>query len=568
VPPAHERLDARDAAGRDLDLRLIDEEQLVRVERVAQLGLELQTRDGTRPHVLAVDDAAVAAGGARFVQRETGGAQQLVREAAVVGEDRDTDRAGHEEVAMTDQVGRGERGRDVGDRVLHVGVGLQVADRDGELVARETRERHRHRAVALELEEGAESRRDRLQQRIAGAVSDAVVDALEIIDIHANYRKTFTRSRGFAARFLEQLQQILPVRQLRQRIEERELPDAVRRAVPVGHVTQDEQQSPLVVRHDACLEAAFDAVPHAFELDLGALVAHAAIVERVRDRARRVAGHELGYLLLMLEAAREEGVVLGVSEPVDDSILHVDDEQQIGQGVEHRALATFALLELLHETAAADQVLNAMAEQIPVDRLREEVRRADLVGLVDRGHVVAARHHHDGQMRAARARANRLAGVVTVHRRHLDVHEHGIALAGLDGGERGGAVRGFGDRETRSFQRATHEQPRARIVVDDEDVDGFVAGQRHQATLELSSASSSDSATVRCARSFVIEDSMSLRSPLRAEVSICRAMAATFVAPRFAEELFNVCAASAMASASFAFMPLSMSASSCEESSR
>ena len=56
-------------------------------------------------------------------------------------------------------------------------------------------------------------------------------------------------------------------------------------------------------------------------------------------------------------------MVLDVAEPVDDAILHVDDEQQVGQGVEHRALAAFALFELLHETAAANQVLNAVAEQ-------------------------------------------------------------------------------------------------------------------------------------------------------------------------------------------------------------
>ena len=60
---------------------------------------------------------------------------------------------------------------------------------------------------------------------------------------------------------------------------------------------------------------------------------------------------------------------------------------------------------------------------------------------------------------------------------------------------------------------------------------------------ELSSASSSDSATVRCARSCVMVAGSSVMSPLRAAVSILRAMAATFVAPRLALELFNVCAA-------------------------
>ena len=57
-------------------------------------------------------------------------------------------------------------------------------------------------------------------------------------------------------------------------------------------------------------------------------------------------------------------------------------------------------------------------------------------------------------------------------------------------------------------------------------------------------------------------------SPPRAECSIWRAIAATLVAPRLALELFSVCAARATLSASPTFMALSMSASSCEESSR
>src|SRR6187549_3616947 len=172
-------------------------------------------------------------------------------------------------------------------------------------------------------------------------------------------------------------------------------------------------------------------------------------------------------------------------------------------------------------------------------------------------------------MGAARLRANRLAGVVAVHGRHLDVHEHGMTGAGLDGRHGRRAVGGLGDRESRALQRATHQQARARVVVDDQDVDGFPRGELHQATFaEFSSASSSDRATVRCARSLVTEEARSLRSPPRAECSIWRAMAATLVAPRLALELLSVCAARATPSASLDFIALSMSARSCELSSR
>jgi hypothetical protein len=119
-----------------------------------------------------------------------------------------------------------------------------------------------------------------------------------------------------------------------------------------------------------------DAVADALELHLGALVAHAAVVERMRDGARGVAAHELGDLLVGLDAAIEERMVVGGAEPVDDAVVDVDDQQQVGQGIEHGALAAFAFLELLHQSSAAHQVLHAVAQQVPVDGLGEEVRRA------------------------------------------------------------------------------------------------------------------------------------------------------------------------------------------------
>ena len=54
-------------------------------------------------------------------------------------------------------------------------------------------------------------------------------------------------------------------------------------------------------------------------------------------------------------------MIVGGAEPVDDAVVQVDHQQQVGQGVEHGALAAFALFELLHQPSAAHQVLHAMA---------------------------------------------------------------------------------------------------------------------------------------------------------------------------------------------------------------
>ena len=232
-------------------------------------------------------------------------------------------------------------------------------------------------------------------------------------------------------------------------------------------------------------------------------------------------------------------MVLDGAQAIDDAVGGVDDQQQVGQGIEHGALAAFAFFELLHQPSAAHQVLHAMAEQVPVDGLREKVRRACLVGMVDRGHVVASRDHHDRQVGAARQRADQLARVVAVHRRHFHVHEHGIAGAGLDGRHGRGAIRRLGNHKAGTLERAAHQQARAGVVVDDEYVDGFLGWFTQATFADGSSASSSDSATVRCARSLVSEVPSSARSPPRAECSIWRAIAATLVAPRFALELFK-----------------------------
>ena len=190
------------------------------------------------------------------------------------------------------------------------------------------------------------------------------------------------------------------------------------------------------------------------------------------NRARGVAAHQVGDLLLGLERANQEGMVLDGTEPVDDAVTGIDHQQQVGQGVEHGALAAFAFFDFLHQPSAAHQVLHAMAQQVPVDGLGEEVRGTCFVGVIDGGHVVATGDHHDGQVRAARQRADQFARVVAVHGRHFHVHEHGIAGTGFDGGHRRSAIRRLGYHEAGAFERAPHQQARAGIVVDDEYVYG------------------------------------------------------------------------------------------------
>src|SRR5438552_8664904 len=69
VAPAQQRLDAERAAGIHVDLRLVDEEELVVHEAAPHVGLELQPRLNTRVHVRGIEAIGVAPGFLRRVHR-------------------------------------------------------------------------------------------------------------------------------------------------------------------------------------------------------------------------------------------------------------------------------------------------------------------------------------------------------------------------------------------------------------------------------------------------------------------------------------------------------------------
>ena len=139
VLPAQQRLDAGDRAGLERADRLVDEEELVAIERGAQVELELPVIEHGRVHLGREHDVAVLAGRLRLVQRDVGVAQQLARCAAVA--DRDADARGHRDR------GAGELERlaqhleqTFGDELGRGTVGVALGEHD-ELVAAEPADR-------------------------------------------------------------------------------------------------------------------------------------------------------------------------------------------------------------------------------------------------------------------------------------------------------------------------------------------------------------------------------------------------------------------------------------------
>jgi hypothetical protein len=139
VAPAHERLEAGDPAELGVGGRLVEELELVALERVAQLLAEREAVAGVEVARGVVErDAAARALGE--VHGDVGAAHQLAVLGGVLGVQRDADADADVEREAVD-------GEGAGDRLDHGGPGAQRPcavgagwEQDGELVAAQARE--------------------------------------------------------------------------------------------------------------------------------------------------------------------------------------------------------------------------------------------------------------------------------------------------------------------------------------------------------------------------------------------------------------------------------------------
>ena len=231
VVPAHQRLDAGDLAGAEAIDRLVVQLELVALERVAQLALGLEAAHGAGPHLGVEELAAGAAALLGPVHRGVGVAdQQLGVDGSRVGGpgDGDADAGGDEVVGAAHRVGLGEGGGDaIGDRDRLVLVG-EAVDEDAELVAAEAGDDVAGPQV------GAQPRRDRPQQLVAGVVADAVVDQLEVVEVEEEDPDRRARDGAARERVAERVDEAEPVGQAGERV----VQDAVAQGL-VGAVALD-----------------------------------------------------------------------------------------------------------------------------------------------------------------------------------------------------------------------------------------------------------------------------------------------------------------------------------------
>ena len=207
--PAHERLEADHPAAADLDLRLVDEVQLGRIDGPAQIVLEANPLGR-----IAVQDAVeeaerVAPLRLCPIERHVGMAEQRV---SILGIDRieaDPQARGHPQLVPVDVHRRFEAAHDLARRDGRVVHPAQPAQDHDELVATHPRDR-------VLLPHGAPQPLAELhQERVAHGVAEAVVDRLEPVDIEEGHGDDLAGPLGMLEDLAEPLVEQGTVRQAR-----------------------------------------------------------------------------------------------------------------------------------------------------------------------------------------------------------------------------------------------------------------------------------------------------------------------------------------------------------------
>ena len=160
--PAHQRLEAEDLAGPEVDLRLIDQAQLVLRSSARRRSASSRTRVAAWIGQAMIEQLeAVAAARLGPIERGVGVAQQHVALLAVVREDGDADAGGDVQFLLVDPHRRAHGFQQLAHRRHRVLRPLQSRQDEDELVAA-----HAGHGVAV-AQAGLQAAAERHQQPIA-----------------------------------------------------------------------------------------------------------------------------------------------------------------------------------------------------------------------------------------------------------------------------------------------------------------------------------------------------------------------------------------------------------------
>ncbi len=237
-PPAQQRFGADDEPAREVDLGLVAHDELVAVERPAQLALEQQPLDRRRIHLRGIEDVAVSPGALRVIHGGVGVADQVDDVVGVLRAGGDADAGGDFEFVLADvQRARHlaqQQARERGALLVAVARSVDGLGEDGELVAREPPH------YRFTRQDADQALADGLEHAVAGIVAERVVDLLEVVHVHVEQHESAATTQAARDRLVQQVLELHAVRHLGERVEARQVADAAFGALAVRDVAQHE----------------------------------------------------------------------------------------------------------------------------------------------------------------------------------------------------------------------------------------------------------------------------------------------------------------------------------------
>ncbi len=211
--PAGKRLEPDQATGREVDLGLVVDDELVAFDGATQIGLPLQPRHDRCRHPWLEERGRTWPDRLRLVEGDIGPAQQIAGPGTAGTE-------GNADAGVDIGLGRidGEWRREGGDQALGRRDGIawliDPVEQDRELIATEARD-----GISItQTDRQPAPHRD--QQAVAGVVAVAVVDQLKAVEIEKKDGDRLIASPGAGKRLLETIDNERPVRKVGQRIME------------------------------------------------------------------------------------------------------------------------------------------------------------------------------------------------------------------------------------------------------------------------------------------------------------------------------------------------------------
>ena len=386
VLPAHQCLGADDLLRAQFHDRLKDQRQFLPLERLAQVGLQLDAIQHRRMHAAFIQHRARLAACLGVIHRHVGVAQHLVSRLLRL-RTRDADARAQVHVLAFHLQRTAQRRRDARRHVHHLTFATHLFQQDRELVATEAR-----RGVTV-AKAGAQPVRRLHQHGITRGMAQRIVDLLEVVQVEEDHGHFVVRALGAAKPVCHAILKQRAIAKPRQRIMQRLVSKMFLQRDTLRHVADREHDAVDVRVGEQVRRNGFGAHPFTVDADHAAPdVAQRRAAHQGRGEVCLVRGavrlvHQLGQCVIHHPFTGRAEHTLRRWTDVTDDAQRIQDREHVRRVLHQR---TVSRLRLLHRPLHVEPHVLAHHGDLPAhDQHGEHDRADDEVGDVCRS---AQRH--------------------------------------------------------------------------------------------------------------------------------------------------------------------------------